>query len=194
MFIKGVILTFFLFDFIIADGFVYNKDALFVRKSAEFVEMTSRELFIKTGVSLYVNMVSSLDSRSYVDFKQSVVLSLKKPFVLILLVKDNKKIDIITSDDNLLDTNKVYWEYMVPLIPVRDEQITPQALSAIVLNGYIESVDLIASKFGVSIQHNVSKDERGARAISRMITYIMLFSMLIPFVIFYFKGRRIEKK
>lgn len=177
-----------------ASNFVSNRDLLFVDKSVEFVEATSRELFAKTGVSLYVNVVASLDSKSYKDFKSNILSSLKDPFVLILLIRDDKKIDIITSDSSLLDSNKVYWEYMVPLIPINSNNITPQVLSAIVLNGYIESVDLIASKFGVVIQHNVSKDEKGVRAVSKMITYFMLFSMLILFAIFYYKGMRFAKK
>lgn len=194
MLIRITVLTLFLFTLGLTKGFVFNEDSLFIDKSVEFVETTSEELFNKTGVSLYVSMISSLNSKLYGDFKRSIVSSLRKPFVLILLIKDDKKIDIITSSEDLLDTEKVYWEYMVPLIPINDREITLQVLSAIVLNGYIESVDLIASKFGVLIQHNVSKDEKGVRAISKMITYIMLFSMLILFFIVYVKGMKLAKK
>lgn len=187
----------FLVNFIFTNNisnFVYNNDNLFIHKSVEFVETTSKELFNKTGVSLYVNILNSLDSKPYSSFRDEIILSLKQPFVVITLIKNDKKIDIISSDPYLIDTNKVYWEYMVPLIPFSDHQLTPQILSAVVLNGYIESVDLIAEKFGVKIEHNISKDEKGAKIIAKVITYIMLSSMIILFLFVYYRGASSAKK
>lgn len=174
-----------------ASNFVFNSDKILVQKSADFIEQVSSELFAKTGVSLYVYMANATN-KSYSDFKNELISKLRSPYVAIVLLKDNKKIDIITSNNNLLDKKKVYWEYMVPLIPQKDGELTREALSAVVFNGYVESVDLIADKFNVTISHNIPKDETGARAISQIILYIMLFSMLGLFVIVYFFKKGIK--
>ncbi len=188
MVIGGILLS---AHFVIANSFVFNDDLLFVEKSSDFVENVSNELFNKTGVSLYVYMATKLKNDSYADFKKQFISTLKIPFVAIVLIRDDKKIDIITSNSDLLDKKKVYWEYMVPLIPQQDSELTPQALSAVVLNGYIESVDLIADNFNVTIEHNVSKDEKGAKMVSQLILYAMLFSMFaIIALIYIFRNKR----
>lgn len=168
-----------------AKSFIFNDDKILSFKSIEFIEQTSGELFAKTGVNLYVYMANAT-KKSYDEFKSEFIKQLSSPYVAIVLLKDNKKIDIITSESNLLDKKKVYWEYMVPLLPQSEREITNEALSAVVFNGYVESVDLIADKFGVKIEHNISKDEKGAKAVAQVILYIMLFSMLGLFVIIYF--------
>lgn len=161
-----------------ANNFVLNPNNLLTQKSSEFIEKVSQELLQKTGVSLYVYMSESLNGMEYLDFKENFIKQLEKPFAAIVLIRNDKKIDIISSKDDLFDKKKVYWEYMVPLIPTKDSELTPQALSAVVFNGYIESVDLIADKFGTKIEHNIPKDEKGAKAVAQLILYAMLFSML----------------
>lgn len=161
-----------------ANNFVLNPNDLLTQKSSDFIQKVSQELLEKTGISLYVYMGESLDGKDYLVFKEDFIKQLKQPFAAIVLIKNDKKIDIISSKSDLFDRKKVYWEYMIPLIPTKDSELTPQALSAVVFNGYIESVDLIADKFDVKIEHNIPKDEKGAKAVAQLILYIMLFSML----------------
>ena len=161
-----------------ANNFVLNPNNLLTQKSADFIQKVSQELLEKTGVNLYVYMGESLDNKDYLNFKEDLIKTLNKPFAAIILIKNDKKIDIISSENELFDRKKVYWEYMVPLIPTKDSEITKEALSAVVFNGYIESVDLIADKFDTKIEHNIPKDEKGAKAVAQLILYIMLFSML----------------
>lgn len=131
-------------------------------------------------------MADSAPINDWNEFKNSIIPRLNAPYVAIILIKNSKKIDIIASNPELLDRKKVYWEYMVPLLPQKDSDINAQILSAVVLNGYVESVDLIADNFGVTIQHNIPKDEKGAKAVAQIILYAMLFSLLGLFGFFYF--------
>lgn len=175
--IYGILITLFC-TYLSASNFVLNPNNLLTQKSADFIQKVSQELLEKTGVNLYVYMGESLEGRDYLNFKENFIKELNKPFAAIILIKEDKKIDIISSENDLFDRKKVYWEYMVPLIPTKDSEITAEALSAIVFNGYIESVDLIADKFDTKIEHNIPKDEKGAKAVAQLILYIMLFSML----------------
>ena len=154
------------------------------------MENISLELFEKTGVSLYVFAANKMDSNKYLDFKNELIKSFSPPFVSIVLLKENKKIDVFTSNNELLDSNKVYWEYMVPLLPKNGSIPDNKLLGAIIFNGYVESVDLIANKFGVLIEHNIAKDEQGPRLIAKGILYFMLFSLLGLFFVISFFGRK----
>ncbi len=179
--------------------FVFNPDSLLNAKSVDFFNATSAELAQKTGINLYVYMANDAPIKEYSDFKNSLNSKAKKPFVIIVLLKNEQKIDIITSESqesttqqNALtqdDKKKIYWEYMVPLLPSSSnsgKDSESGALSAVVFNGYVEAVDLIADKFGVKINHNISKDEKGAKLVVQGILYIMLFSLIGLFVVVYF--------
>ena len=175
-------------------NFVFSPDLLLNQKSIDFFNATSAELAQKTGINLYVYMANSAPVNEYRDFYNHLNDKLKKPFVVITMLKNEQKIDIITSDESNKalskdDKKKIVGEYMVPLLPQKNSE--SGALSAVVFNGYVEAVDLIAEKFGIEIHHNISKDEKGAKMVAQGILYLMLFSMIGLFVgIYFFKSKR----
>ncbi len=182
---------------ILESPFVFNTDSILNPKAIAFFHATSRELREKTRVNLYVFAANDLESQDYARFREDFRAKLSTPFAAIILIKNAKKIDIIASADEVLtptERKKIYWEYMVPLLPQKEREITDSALSAVVFNGYVEAVDLIAEHFGVSVNHNVAKNEKGAKAVAKGILYIMLISMLgILALIYFYKGRKNEK-
>ena len=172
--------------------------ALLNKKTTDFINQTSFELFSKTGVKLYVFSNENLQQNNksfetYEQFKSDLLKALNAPFVAIIAIKNNKKIDIIASNDEILSKdlrNKIYWEYIVPLLPKKDEN----PLLPAIFNGYVEAVDLIADNFGVTINHNISKDEKGANLVAKGILYAMLFSMLgLVAIIYLFRNKRISQ-
>lgn len=176
--------------------FVFNPDSLLNDKSVDFFNATSAELAQKTGINLYVYMANNAPISEYNDFKNYLNDKAKKPFAIIVLLKNEQKIDIITDESQKAlskeDKKKIYWEYMVPLLPQKDGE--SGTLSAVVFNGYVEAVDLIADKFGAQINHNISKDEKGAKLIAQGILYLMLFSLIGLFVVVYFfKNKGLKK-
>ena len=172
--------------------------ALLNKKTTDFINQTSFELFSKTGVKLYVFSNETLQQNNksfetYEQFKSDLLKALNAPFVAIVAIKNNKKIDIIASNDEILSKdlrNKIYWEYIVPLLPKKDEN----PLLPAIFNGYVEAVDLIADNFGVTINHNISKDEKGANLVAKGILYAMLFSMLgLVAIIYLLRNKRISQ-
>lgn len=173
-----------------ADDFAINPDGILPQKSIDFINNVSSELFSKTGVSLYVYMSNDMTKKSYDEFKKTLLRDFKNPFVAIVLIKNAKKIDIAASDNDLLDRDSVYWDYMVPLLPSKDSEITPESLSAVVFNGYVESVDLIASKFGATIEQNIPRSNKGVQTISKVALYGMIFSMFGVIIFIYLTSKR----
>ncbi len=176
---------------------VDNTHKLLIPKSVDFVETLSTELQAKTGYHLYVAVVDSVpmedlflespqDStlkltpkQKRLAYKNMLLEKLQKPYTLIVFMKEDEKIDIISSEPKkYFDEEKVYYEYMVPLLPKqKDEILTPQLISAIVLNGYAQSADMIAHHFDVKLENNMPVDESGGREFVRFSMYVMLLVM-----------------
>ena len=173
-----------------------NRSFLLVPKSVEFVEILSNELFSKTGYSLYVAVVDKTpeSQQNIIDetlppkelaklrrtqYKDSLLQHLKAPYTLIFFMRDDEKMGIISSEPHkYFNEDKVYFEYMVPLLPKqKDEALTPQLISAVVLNGYASAADMIASHFDVGLENNMPIDESGGREFVRFSMYAMLLIM-----------------
>lgn len=196
-----------------------NPHWLLIPKSADFVNILSNELFSKTGYSLYVAVVdkipeslteneqntsqTALSSNTKDDvqdlqklkrkqYQSSLQEHLPKPYSVIFFMKDDKKMGILSSSPNTyFDEDKVYFEYMVPLLPKqKDDELTPQRISAIILNGYAQSADMIASYFDVTLEHNMPVDESGGREFVRFSMYVMLLVMFGIIGIIYITRKR----
>lgn len=176
---------------------VDNTHKLLIPKSVDFVETLSTELQAKTGYHLYMAVVDSVpmedlflespqDStlkltpkQKRLAYKNMLLEKLQKPYTLIVFMKEDEKIDIVSSEPKkYFDEEKVYYEYMVPLLPKqKDEILTPQLISAIVLNGYAQAADMIAHHFDVKLENNMPVDESGGREFVRFSMYVMLLVM-----------------
>ncbi|WP_230197840.1 hypothetical protein [Helicobacter cinaedi] len=176
---------------------VDNTHKLLIPKSVDFVETLSTELQAKTGYHLYVAVVDSVpmedlflespqdstlkltQKQKRLAYKNMLLEKLQKPYTLIVFMKEDEKIDIISSEPKkYFDEEKVYYEYMVPLLPKqKDEILTPQLISAIVLNGYAQAADMIAHYFDVKLENNMPVDESGGREFVRFSMYVMLLVM-----------------
>jgi len=63
---------------------------------SEEIETIGKELYDKTGISLYLVMVRDLDAnQTTVDFEKSLIGVLKEPFVVLTFAEFQKKIDIL---------------------------------------------------------------------------------------------------
>ena len=82
---------------------------------------------------------------------------------------------------------------MAPLLPEKEADLTPERISAVLLNGYSEIASRIAKHYHIKLEHNdFETDEQGVRNFVRVIMYIMLFVLIGLFVLVYiprkFKG------
>lgn len=187
-----------------------NPHQLLIPKSVAFVQTLSQELQLKTGYHLCVAVVDSVpmedvsleslqDSTLQITqkqrrlaYKNMLLQNLPKPYTLIVFMKEDEKIDIISSEPKkYFDEEKVYYEYMVPLLPKqKDEVLTPQLISAIVLNGYAQAADMIAHHFDVSLENNMPVDESGGREFVRFSMYAMLLVMFGIIGVIYLTRKR----
>ncbi|WP_180763018.1 TPM domain-containing protein [Helicobacter sp. 11S02596-1] len=162
-----------------------------IPKSAAFVQDVSGELKYKTGFSLYVDVNNaSLDSKQKrEDYKNSVISKLSPPYGVLFFFRQPKKIDIVLSEDsqNIFDIDQIYFDYIAPLLPEKDLDLTPQRISAIILNGYSEIADRIAHNYGVTLENNFPSENQNLFV--RVVLYLMLFTLVGLFILVYFFQR-----
>lgn len=190
-----------------------NPSCLLIPKSFWFVNKLSSELFSKTGYSLYVSVVDKTplmeqsDAESMLQlnisskevekirrtkYKEALTRNLPTPYTLIFFMKNDAKMGIMSSHPNqYLDEDKVYFEYMVPLLPKqKDENLTPELISAIVLNAYAQAADMIAENFDTKLENNMPVDESGGREFVRFSMYAMLLIMFGIIAVIYITRKK----
>ncbi|MGI0405843.1 hypothetical protein ACRE1S_00405 [Helicobacter himalayensis] len=117
------------------------------------------------------------------------------PYATIFIYPNDKKIDIDLSQNaqGVFDIERVYFEYMVPLLPKPNEELQSDRLSAVVLNGYSEAADLIAAHFNASLENNIPRDESGGKGFVKFSMYFMLFC-IFGVLGFVFLSSKFKKK
>ena len=190
--ILSLFLCAFLHTFSWGAPFVLENQNQLIDKTTQFIEILSNEVFEKTGVSLYVVALEGLKGTSLEEQQQKYLKQVKEPYVLLFFVRNEKKINIITNaeSEKLFDKQAVYWDYIVPLIPKSDEELTPQSISAFLLNGLVDIADRIAETKGVTLEHSFPKEHKGVQIAVRTALYAMLFVRLALFALVYLRRNK----
>ena len=190
--ILSLFLCAFLHTFSWGAPFVLENQNQLIDKTTQFIEILSNEVFEKTGVSLYVVALEGLKGTSLEEQQQKYLKLIKEPYVLLFFVRNEKKINIITNaeSEKLFDKQAVYWDYIVPLIPKSDEELTPQSISAFLLNGFVDIADRIAETKGVTLEHSFPKEHKGVQIAVRTALYAMLFVLLALFALVYLRRNK----
>lgn len=204
-----------------------NTKNIIVPKSKEFISALAGEIFTKSSIKLFVDVIDEVSLPSCYPTKQSrkiyqnqVISKLNAPFVIIFLFVQEHKIEILSSQDlhyadkanpkstsqkpaqdtvstteakkEFLSPKKldsIYFDYMAPLLPHKEEDLTPNRISGVILNGYAEIADRIADTYHFTLENNFPRDEEGVRNYVKFILYAMLFILLGLFAFAYLPKR-----
>ncbi|NLU35295.1 MAG: TPM domain-containing protein [Wolinella succinogenes] len=164
--------------------YVINPHAQLVPKTEAFVHLLAQELQEKTGVSLYLVALENLEGRDFKSYEEELAKDFKRPYAFIFFAKKEKKIDVVAEGEveKLFDKKDVYWNYIVPLIPKKENELTASNISAMLLNGYVQIADSVAEKAGVKLEHSFVSEDKGTKVFVRVVLYFMMFTLLLLFV------------
>ncbi|MBD5165413.1 TPM domain-containing protein [Helicobacter sp.] len=190
--LKIGILSLFFCTLAFGKPYVLENQNQLIDKTTNYMEILSGEVFEKTGVSMYVVALEGLGERNLEEQEQKYLRDLKEPFVVLFFVRKEKKINIIASPEaeKLFDKKAVYWDYIVPLIPKSDTELTPQSISAFLLNGFVDIADRIAKSQDVTLEHSFPKQNKGVQIAVRTALYVMLFVLFVLFVFVYLRRNK----
>lgn len=125
-----------------------------------------------------------LEGRDFKSYEEELAKDFKRPYAFIFFVKKEKKIDVVAEGEveKLFDKKDVYWNYIVPLIPKKENELTAPNISAMLLNGYVQIADSVAEKAGVKLEHSFVSEDKGTKVFVRVVLYFMMFTLLLLFV------------
>ncbi len=182
-----------------------NSKNTLIPKSQEFVNILAQEVFDKTGVRIYIDVIDQVSipsayptKQSRQDYQQKVLQTINTPYVVIFLFLQEHKIELESSEDlqsflgqKVLDS--IYFDYMAPLLPLKESDLTPQRISSVLLNGYSEIADRIARHYNIKLEHNFKTDEQGVRNFVRFVMYAMLLILIVLFALAYIPRKQGNK-
>ncbi|WP_394995566.1 hypothetical protein [uncultured Helicobacter sp.] len=122
--------------------------------------------------------------------------ALSKPYAMIVMYVKDQQIEFVLSDREVFDKEleeRVYFEYMVPLLPKRGESPKREQISAIMFNGYSEAADLVALHYGKTLELNVPRDENGGKEFVKISMMSMLVILLGVLGFVYITSRFLKK-
>ncbi len=172
-----------------------NPHFILIPKTEDAIINIANELYSKLNIHTYVYVLKSLDGIEYEKYIDSELKEFQNPYVFLFLSIDDKKIDIKSSSDLEEDFDKkgVYWDHIIPLLPAKESEITPQNVSAAVLNGYNEIAYQIAKSKNIELNSVMKNDYEVFTTLLNWAAYLMVGSLIVLLFYSYKKGRNIER-
>ncbi len=163
----------------------FNQNVL-LPKTEEVINLLNQEIYKNTNTEIAVFAIT--DSQ-LVDYEKMTELFLNdykdKSYFALFFVLDIKKIDLRISDDlkETIDKNEIYWDYIVPLLTDKQNELNPDRISAIILNGVIGFGEQIAEakKLHINLLDELTKGNT-TFDITKYIFYFMALSLVGLFI------------
>ena len=150
----------------------------------------SAELYAKTGVSIILHAKSNLGSQNILEYEKNISLSIKSPYVLVVMADKEQKVDMIISPDltGKIDKNNILNNYIIPIISANDKNEVQSRYSAALLNGISEIAEEIAKSNNVILTTALGNESKDTILIIKYIIY-SLFGLLLAGLLY----QRIKK-
>ncbi len=173
--------------------YIIHNDDIISQKVSTKVESLGAELFKKTGVRVYISLPASLEKKTIMLYEKELAATLKKPYVLLTLAKNEEQVDIVFSKglEDKFDKDGVLSPYpwsgtILPILTVKKEN---DKYNAAVLNGYADIVEQIANSYNVQLEGALGDTNRDIYHYLKIGIYGFL---LIIFVKYFY--RKVRKK
>lgn len=180
---------------------VHGKESIDPRTENKIDEIGD-ELFVKTGINLYIYASINLTSKEFSDikskmefiksFEHNLTQKLDNPFTLLTLSFNEQYVNILSSDNLKSSYNKddILDGYIIPILASHDKNSLESKLSLALLNGYSELADELAKSKGAELKSTLKGNGRTFAKYWKIFMYITVLGGLI----FYFYGLLQSKK
>ncbi len=174
-------------------------------RTIEKIDTMGSELFLKTGVSVYVYASNRYADKTFSDtkskiefiksFETNLIKELKKPYVLLTVSLQEKHVNMLVSDElkNVVDKDTILSGYIIPLLASYDKNSPEAKMSAGLLNGYSAVVESIATSKGVKVDSVIHGSGRTFALIWKVIMYFIVISGLLAYFYALWRDKRRSK-
>ena len=166
-----------------------GKDSIDPR-TIEKIDIMGNELFVKTGVSVYIYASNHYSDKSFNDtkskiefiksFETDLIKDLKNPYILLTVSLDDKHVNMISSDGlkNVVNRDTILSGYIIPLLASYDKNSPQAKMSAGLLNGYSAVVESIAESKGVKVDSIINGAGRTFAKLWKIFMYLIVLGGL----------------
>ncbi|MDY6119978.1 MAG: hypothetical protein SPI03_01360 [Campylobacter sputorum] len=196
IFIKSsFIVTLFFSTILNADEFVLANDEILKAPLVEKISSIGNEMLAKSGVFVGIVAIDSLNGKKLKDITLSYASNIKKPYVILSLVKKDHLVDIYESDKELLkefDKEQILSVIpgrgtIIPILANTKKDSTP-SYDAALLNGYADIVEQIAQYRKIELKNTIGNSNKNTINVFRAIFYCGI--LVVVFAFLYYKFRK----
>jgi len=174
-------------------------------RTIEKIDIMGNELFVKTGVSVYVYASNRYANKTFSDtkskiefiksFETNLIKDLQNPYVLLTISFQNQHVNILSSNElkTVVNRDTILSGYIIPLLASYDKNSPEAKMSAGLLNGYSAVVESVAESKAVTVDSIISGGGRTFALIWKIFMYIIVVVGLTVYSYALWKDKRKSK-
>ena len=171
-------------------------------RTIEKIDIMGNELFVKTGVSVYVYASNRYANKTFSDtkskiefiksFETNLIKDLQNPYVLLTISFQDQHVNILSSNElkTAVDRDTILSGYIIPLLASYDKNSPEAKMSAGLLNGYSAVVESLANAKGVKVDSIITGGGRTFALIWKIFMYIIVLGGLLTYFYALWKDKR----
>lgn len=171
-------------------------------RAIEKIDTMGRELFVKTGVSVYIYATERYQNIKFDNtqskmafiksFEENITKNLKAPFALLSVSVEDTHINIRYSADlkGAIDRDHILDDNIIPVLASKDKNSLYAKMSAALLNGYAAITDSIAESKGIVLKSSIGSAGTTFSAIWRVFMYFVIVTGLLAYTYAVLKWRK----
>jgi hypothetical protein len=184
--------------------FILAHDGLIDQRAQDKIFQIGSETKSKLNVNLYVSieenngidMDKSIEDRRKLMklYEQKLLKDVKRPFVLLSLVIDQKYANILMSDDlkSIIDKDDILDGYVIPLLASKDKNTLFAKTSAAALNGFAQMADSIAKSQNIKLESSIGSEGKTAGTIWRVFMYTLVAMGILLYAIIVLREKKFK--
>ncbi len=174
-------------------------------RTIEKIDTMGKELFLKTGVKVYIYASNRYADKTFNDtkskiefiksFETNLLKDLENPYVLLTVSLQDQHVNMLTSDElqDVVDKDTILSGYIIPLLASFDKNSPEAKMSAGLLNGYSAVVESIAKSKGVKVDSALHGTGRTFAVIWKVFMYLIVILGLLAYFYALWKEKRKSK-
>ncbi|MDL0088845.1 hypothetical protein [Campylobacter gastrosuis] len=172
--LKGIFFALLLsLNALFGTNFVINDDEILSQKVVSRLNLIGDELYKKSGIFVGVGVYETLGKTSLNDKFKS--LNLKPPFAFLMLIKNEKKVEIFADSDTLTLFDKEAVLSPFPesgtILPILASKNGKDIYNAAILNGYADITERIAKSEQITLENAIGNANKDTLNIFRILIY-----------------------
>jgi uncharacterized membrane protein YgcG len=173
-------------------SYLIVNDGVISEKVSQKVNSLGLELFLKSGIRVYIAVPESLGTKSILGYEKELSSDLKAPYVLLTLAKNEKQVDIIYSKtlEGKFDKDGVLspFPWSGTILPILTNKKENDKYNAAVLNGYADIVEQIAESYDIKLEGAIGSTNKNIYLYFKIGIYGFILILLVRY--FYAKIRK----